>query len=134
MGVGDRINPEYASNPGGAAAEEAIIGIMLLYPERTAQLCSDSPPLKEEDFVTDFNRRVFSAIKVLYKNGVREESALGESFTTDEMGRIFKMKLKREGLDSASDEVFYDNISALKGSHAKGESDLDKIINAKRGS
>ncbi len=132
LGIGDRINPEYSSNPAAGAAEEAIIGIMLLYPERTAEICSEGPPVTEDDFVTEFNRRVFMAIKRLYSNGVRDESALGEEFSAEEMGRIFRMKIKREGLDSASDEVFTDNITALKASHAKGESDLDKMIAAKR--
>ncbi len=132
LGIGDRINPEYSSNPAAGAAEEAIIGIMLLYPERTAQVCSESPPVTEEDFVTAFNRRVFIAIKRLHLNGIRDESALGEEFSTEEMGKIYKMKIKREGLDSSSDEVFADNIDALKASHAKGELDLDKMIAAKR--
>ncbi len=132
LGIGDRVNPEYSSNPAAGAAEEAIIGIMLLYPERIAQVCSEAPPITENDFVTAFNRRVFAAIKKLYTSGSRDESALGEEFSTEEMGRIFRMKIKREGLDSASDEVFADNITALKASHANGESDLDKMIAAKR--
>ncbi len=134
LGKGDRVNPEYISNPAAGAAEEAILGILLLYPERVAQVCSDSPPVTEDDFITAFNKRVFSAIKRLYENGVRDETALGQEFTVEEMGRIFRMRVKREGLDSSSDEVFADNISALRLAHSNGESDLDKMIAAKRGS
>ncbi len=134
LGKGDKVNPEYISNPAAGAAEEAIIGILLLYPERVAQICSDDSPIKEDDFVTAFNRRVFTAIKRLYMNGIHDESALGGEFSADEMGRIFRMRIKREGLDSSSDEVFADNIAALKLSHSKGESDLEKMIAAKRGS
>lgn len=131
LGIGDKINPEHASNPRAAAAEEALLGIMMLHPERLVQTLGDKPPLTEEDFITAFNRRVFTAIKKLCANGVTDVGALGAEFSCEEMGRIYEMQLKREGLDSASDAVFYDNITALRALHAGGETDIEKLISAK---
>ncbi len=132
LGIGDRINPDYAANPGAAAAEEAILGIMLKFPERTAQVCGDTPPITEEDFVTSFNRRVFIELKKLYSEGIHDPGSLGAVFTPEEMSRIYQMITKREALDSQTDTVFTDNIAALKSARAVGETDLDKLIAAKR--
>lgn len=32
VGYGDRVNPDYAKNPAAGAAEEAVLGLLLLYP------------------------------------------------------------------------------------------------------
>ncbi len=131
LGIGDRINPEHAANPRAAAAEEALLGIMMLHPERLSQTLGSDPPLKDEDFITTFNRRVFTALKKLYSEGTTDVGALGAEFSCEEMSRIYEMQLKREGLDSASDEVFYDNITALRSLHAEEEKDIEKLISAK---
>ncbi len=131
LGIGDRINPEYASNPRAAAAEEALLGIMMLHPERLVQTLGENTPLDDTDFITSFNRRVFAALKKNCADGITDVGALGSEFSCEEMGRIYEMQLKREGLDSASDEVFYDNITALKALHAGVETDLEKLISAK---
>lgn len=131
LGIGDRINPDHSLNPKAAAAEEAILGILMLHPERAAEVCGASPPITEDDFVTVFNRRVFVAIKKLSSEGGKDIGVLGSEFTSDEMGRIYGMQAKREGLDSSSDSVFYDNIAALRSASASVGSDIDKIIAAK---
>ncbi len=131
LGIGDRINPEHSANPKATAAEEAILGILMLHPERAAQICGDDPPVKEEDFVTAFNKRVFSEIKKMSAEGIKDIGVLGSEFTSDEMERIYGMQAKREGLDSSSDSVFYDNIAALRSASASIGSDIDKLIAAK---
>jgi hypothetical protein len=83
--------------------------------------------------VTGFNRRVFSAVKKLFSEGGRDIGVLGSEFSQAEMGRIYEMQVKREGLESSSDTVFLDNINALRQAGAAQETDIDKIIKAKLG-
>ena len=132
-GVGDKINPERAANLKAAMAEEAILGILLLYPEKMANVVKDPPPITEQDFVTTFNRRVFTELKQLYLGGSIDISLLGSVFSTDEIARIYQYKLKREGLDSTSEDALRDNISALKNVNVSNETDIEALIRAKRG-
>lgn len=131
-GIGDRINPERSSNPKAAAAEEAILGILLTFPERIAQLNGEASPLKADDFVTAFNKRIFTALLRLHDEDISDISALGEDFTTEEMGRIYQLRLKREGLASDVATALNDNIAALKNAKAEQATDLGELINAKR--
>lgn len=133
LGIGDKINPDHSGNPKASAAEEAILGIMMLHPERVTDIVSGRVELSEEDFVTGFNRRVFSAVKKLFSEGGRDIGVLGSEFSQAEMGRIYEMEVKREGLESSSDTVFLDNINALRQAGAAQETDIDKIIKAKLG-
>ncbi|MBR2473825.1 MAG: DNA primase [Clostridia bacterium] len=131
LGIGDKINPEHSANPKAVAAEEAILGIMMLYPERTAEIAEGKTELSEDDFVTGFNKRVFSALIKLYSEGKRDVGALGAEFTQEEMNRVYEIQVKRNGLDSQSETVLKDNLYALKNAKAALETDIDKIIKAK---
>ncbi len=130
-GVGDRINPERSANPMAASAEEAILGILLTYPERVTEL-DRVGGLREEDFVTAFDRRVFTALLRICSEGNRDVSLLGEEFSAEEMGRIYQFRLRREGLDSDVEASLADNISALKRAGAATVSELGELIEAKR--
>lgn len=130
-GIGDKINPERSANPMAAAAEEAILGILMTYPERVCEL-DRSGALTEEDFVTAFDRRVFAAIRRLCLEGGQDMTALGAEFSTEEMGRIYQLRLRREGLDSDVEASLADNISALKSARTAASSELGELIRAKR--
>ena len=132
LGVGDKINPERSSNLKAATAEEAILGIMMLYPERRREVFEGRIALDETDFVTAFNRRVFVGLKKMHGEGLTDVGILGAELSGEEMGRVYEMQLRREGLDSSSETVFTDNIQALKSAKAVSETDLDSMINAKR--
>ncbi len=131
FGVGDRINPEYSANPKAAAAEEALLGILMLYPEKKAKIVSGEIALTEDDFVTAFNKRIFVEMMRLYSENVNDIGALGAVFSQAEMERIYAIQMKRSGLDSTSDTVVADNLYALKNAKASQETDIDKIIAAK---
>ena len=131
LGIGDRINPEHSANPKATSAEEAILGIMMLYPERIQYVLSQDNPLTEEDFVTGFNRRVFVALVRMFREGRYDVSSLGAEFSQEEMSRIYEMQVKRNGLDSQSESVLDDNIYALRNAKAVSETDIEKIIRAK---
>ncbi len=132
LGVGDKINAERSSNLRAATAEEAILGIMMLYPERREEVFAGKHGLSEDDFVTAFNKRIFLGLKKMHSEGISDIGVLGADFTGEEMGRIYEMQLRREGLDSSSREVFFDNVSALKAEKAVNATDIDSLIKAKQ--
>ena len=131
-GVGDKINPERAENLKAAMAEEAILGILLLYPEKMARFAKEDSPLKESDFVTAFNRRIFVALQNMFAAGSIDISLLGAEFSNDEVSRIYQIQMKREGLTSNSDEALVDNIKALKSIKASASDDIAALIMAKK--
>lgn len=106
----DRINPEAVSCPVAVEIEERILGIIMLFPEEFAKCDS----ITEDDFVTSFSRRVFSAISELYKVNEADLSSLNESFTPEEISRIFDMKFRRQELSSNGTKALNEQIAALK--------------------
>jgi hypothetical protein len=70
-------------------------------------------------------------MKKEFEAGNSDVSVLGAEFTPDEMSRIYEMRMKRQGLDSASPTVLSDNVAALKSAAAARETDIDKLIKAK---
>ncbi len=125
-GFGDRINPETARDPRAAAAEETVLGLLLIYEEYRDAIEKGEIALCEADFVTDFNRRVFAAVMRGHaaESGLRIE-LLGEEFTPDEMGRIQRAEMSRRQLSNNGPEVLKSAISVLKElkskENAKGE-------------
>ena len=111
---GDRINPESAKDPRAAAAEETILGLLLLREEYRNAVQGGAVTLAEDDFMTAFNRRVFSAIMQMHgaESGFRFE-LLGESFSPDEMGRIQKLEIARQQLTQNGEEVLRSAIATL---------------------
>ena len=139
-GVGDKVNPERAANLKAAMAEEAILGILLLFPEKISLLDGAENSLAESDFVTSFNRRVFAALRRMFAEGSVDITLLGAEFNTDEIARIYQIQMRRDGLTSNSNEALFDNIKALKNIGAgadvgaTGSVDIEALIRAKRGS
>ena len=108
MNLGDRINPEAASSVQAAAAEETIIGLLLLFAEHRNAVRRGVVTLTSEQFFTGFHRRAFEAIMALDESeGGFDFSLLGEFFTADEMGRLAKLEQKRRVLteNSTADSI-----------------------------
>lgn len=132
MNVGDRVNPDAAKNIRAAAAEEAIIGMMLIYPEYRKAACADSSLISVSDFVTEFGKRCFTAICELEaSDGGFSLSLLAERFNVEEMGRITRMEQKRREVTRNDNEVFQAGINALK-SEGSGSDDSDWLSNLKK--
>ncbi len=112
---GDRINPDSVKNPRAASAEESVLGLLLMFEEYRNAVQSGEIPLSEHDFVTDFHRRVFSAVMRLHENegGFRYE-LLGMEFSPDEMGRIEKAEMMRRQLSQNGPDVFRSAVQTLK--------------------
>ena len=103
---GDRINPDAAKNPTAAAAEEGILGLLLLYPEHRRAVIDGTVKLPEEHFFTAFGKRVYHAIceRERSEDGF-SFSTLGEEFTPDEMGRLVRIQQDRQALSNNTREV-----------------------------
>lgn len=113
--LGDRINPQSASLPGVVKTEETVLGLLLLFEEYRNEVAFEKLPLRETDFVTDFNRRVFQTIMELHRgeSGFRFE-LMEERFTPDEVGRIRKMEVERQLLPNNGPEAFRSAVQALR--------------------
>ncbi len=138
-GYSDKVNPDFAKNIIAAKAEEHILALLMLYPEHRA-LVSESSIITEDDFLTDFGRRVFNKILELESLGGYDESLMGESFDVDELSRLKKLQLDRMSLSDNSKKVFEDCIRTLKDEKIgvsdpdanTSERDILSIINKKR--
>ena len=130
-GYGDRINPDRLKNLSASAAEEAILGVLLLLPENIGY-ASKTLGLKTEDFITDFGKRVYRAVlSISEQSDGFDWGMLSEFFTVDEMDRINKMRAIRANLSNNSGELLKKCIERLRDAHIKDKS-LEDIINEKR--
>lgn len=112
---GDRINPDSVKYPRAAAAEEAVVGLLLLYEEYRNAVQKGEIELQETDFVTEFYSRVFASI--MRRHATEEGLSMGlmgAEFTPDEMGRIEKAEVSRNQLSQNGPEVFRSAVEALK--------------------
>ena len=114
MGVGDRINVDGIKNIKARAAEEAVIGLMLLFEEYRNLICSGQVQLTREDFISEFHSRVFERIVTLQAEDQYDFSLLGATFTPDEMGRLQSLEQKRRVLTENGKAVFLQCVETVK--------------------
>lgn len=139
-GFMDRVNTDFAKAPSVARAEEAVLGMLLLYPEFRKKSFGEDSILSESDFFTSFGKKVFSHIRDNTYDGVLDDKQLDAVFTPDEVGRIVKMKVTRMSLQNNGLNVFLDVVNTLKVSineksnedSVNSLEDLNKIISIKR--
>lgn len=113
-GYGDAVNPDFAKAPRAARAEEAVLGLLQLYPAYRQKMLGEAPPLSESDFVTALGKRVFTYILDAEKKGGFSTEMLDETFSVDEVGRITRMRVGRMQLTDNSNRVFAECVRTLK--------------------
>ena len=124
-GYGDQINADAVKDTATVNAEESILGILLLYPENLKTVRDGRLALTDEDFFSDFNRRIFSETMARYdETKAFDFGLLAEVFTPDEMGRITRMILKRQQLTDNGPGVLADMVAKLK--NETGQKRLEK--------
>ncbi len=134
-GIGDRINPESASNIRASKVEEAILGMMQLHDEHFNKCVTT---LTVDDFVTSFGKRVFEKMMELHNSGTKFDTAYFlEDFGQDEVSRITKMLADRQMLDSNGADVLKGCIDSLLKEKAKKSSEdtldsLQQLLNKKK--
>ncbi len=132
-GIGDRINPDYAKNIRAASAEEAILSIILTYPELLKKVKNNEYSLSSSDFFTEFGKKIFEeTLKLCDGSTDFDYGLLGSVFTPDEMGRITSIVLKRDKLSSNGEKELIDCINVLKKEKNKENISLDDLLAEKR--
>ena len=140
LALDDRVNPEAAGNIRAAAAEDTVLGLMLLYEEHRRAVREGAVSLTADDFVTAFNRRVFEAIMELENSdGGFSTAVLGEQFDPDEMGRLAKLAQARRNLSENGQSVLkaavrtlQDEKNAVTKDDAPPEDSLERLLEEKR--
>lgn len=140
LALDDRVNPEAAGNIRAAAAEDTVLGLMLLYEEHRRAVREGAVSLTADDFVTAFNRRVFEAIMELENSdGGFSTAVLGEKFDPDEMGRLAKLAQARRNLSENGQSVLkaavrtlQDEKNAVTKDDAPPEDCLERLLEKKR--
>jgi len=105
-----------------ARNEENVLGLLLIYPEYRKKVI-DEQLLTEEDFHTEFNKKVFLYITRAYVEGDERLAFMSEEFNPDQMGKIARMKIDRMAIGNNSESVLVESIDTLRRSVEKGESE-----------
>ena len=131
-GYGDKVNPDAVKNPKAARAEEAMLGILLLYPEYIDEMRNKGTLPSPDIFFTAFGKKVYSLMLELSESGNFSEAMLGEGLSVDEMGRLTKIKFERKQMTNNTLDVFMDCLASLKRATDAGKRDLNDILREKR--
>ena len=126
-GYADRINPDFIKAPAVARNEETVLGLMLLYEEHRSKVFTKQL-LYEDDFLTDFNRRIFKYLKSAFESGDSLLGGINAEFSEDEIGRISQMKVGRMKFSSNGDGELDECIDSLKKSVQKKNSEKTNTI------
>ena len=139
LGIGDKVNVDYAKAPSIAKIEETVLGLLLLFPNhRKRALQSSIPMLTSDDFFTEFGKKVFDFISNAEDDA--QFNILDNFFSPEEVGRITKIKRDRMMLSDNGDKIFDDAVHSLR-EQVKKQSlsnkkidigQLDDLINSMR--
>ncbi len=129
--VNDRINPQRPQNLKAAKAEEDIISILLNYPDKIDKI---EKIVSDDDFITDFNRRVFCAVKEKIKKSPTDDVilSLSDYFNPDEVSHITTFIANTEALNISEDSL-KNTVQILKNEKEKrlqGAFDSDEAFQA----
>ena len=128
LGYKDKVNPSMSKYPIVVKSEESIIGIILLNPDYLEKVSAD---LSEEDFVSDFNKKVFIYIKNSIKNNITDLSLIlsniNNEFSLEEISRITKIIADKS--ETWSPNEFEDCIRVLKREKEKIKLNVSSEIN-----
>lgn len=98
----DNLNPERRKYHAGAKAEEMLIAILMSNPEHLKMV---DEKLEAEDFVTDFNKRIFKAVTSRLREGKSAEiSFLYGELTDEEISAVAKIQTISHTLNNSADE------------------------------
>ncbi len=137
MGIGDRINTDGIKNVKARAAEETVLGLMLMFEEFRSAVTAKKVELEAKDFFSEFHSRAFSEIIALEENGEYDFSLLGQFFSPEEMGRLEGLVQKRRELSENGADVFRQCAEVIRNekklSAADTIDDIRLLLERKRG-
>ena len=120
-GRGDRINPQHAVNLRAATAEENLIAFLVNNPDRLPYI---EERIKPEDFVTDFNRRLYEYFSERIKAGKEPMTTASADFTSDELSRVIGIVSARGDVNSTIEALDEYIAIILEESGRMSESDI----------
>ncbi len=98
----DNLNPDRRKYHAGAKAEEMLIAILMSNPEHLKMV---DEKLDAEDFVTDFNKRIFKVVAERLREGKSAEiSFLYGELTDEEISAVAKIQTISHTLNNSADE------------------------------
>ena len=117
-GFGDRVNPDRARYNRASGAEDAILGILFLFPElcrKAAIGYGNEINLSPDDFLTEFNRMAYERfLKVFADTGRFDLSYLTEELTPEQLGRLTSLCVRRQQLSANDETVLLESIRTLR--------------------
>ena len=112
----NRVNAQRRDNLHAAAAEETLIASLINNPSYYKQLKNE---VSESDFVTDFNRKVFSVISERLSEGKPIDlSFLTPYFTDEEMSAVARIATLTQNLSNTAGECM-DCIRVIRNEKSK---------------
>ena len=84
----DRINPQHYANLRAATAEENLIAFLVNNPDKLGYI---EKHLKSEQFVTEFNRKLYLYFYNRIKDKKDPMTAISADFTADEVSKIYRI-------------------------------------------
>ncbi len=127
----DPVNPKRPLHRRAANAEEGLLAVLMRNPDFIDRV---SATVKSEDFLTDFNRKVYTELVRRNREGRSFDLTLmAESFTGEELGQLVRMQAQGQQRDNSLEEcaLYYKIMQeeALKESlrHTETDSDEDYI-------
>ena len=118
-GRDDKMNPEHSKKPRATVAEQNLIAYLINNPDKLSFIESR---ITESDFVTDFNRKLFSYFSKRIKENKEPLTTLSADFTTDEVSAI-AMIISKYSLVAFTDEALIEYINTIKDEKQKPSSE-----------
>lgn len=133
-GIGDKVNPQRSANLKGATAESALLSLLYHHQDLITRAAAAITP---EEFVTDFNRRVYGQFLQLHEAG--QEVSVGlleQQFSESEISEIVRL-INTKTIRGTADygqliAVIKEESSRIKPSDAANLSNDELLENMKR--
>ena len=98
----DKMNPQHASHLRAASAEESLIAFLVAHPDKLGAI---EKRLTPDDFVTDFNRKLYIYFSERIKSGKDPMTMLSADFTADEQSKVIFIVNSRKTATATPDAL-----------------------------
>ena len=114
-GRNDRMNPQRQQNLRAVRAEESLLSFLVKNPDKRSYINSRLSP---DDFVTDFNRKLYIYFSDRIKDGYDPMLSISADFTADEISVIMRIT-KPDETDTDTMKALDEYIKIIKEEHDK---------------
>lgn len=104
------VNPQTKQYKRAAAAEETILSVLMQYPQYLEYVNEN---ITEDDFITDFNRELFSKLKnILISSNEFNISYLSDCYDSKQLGKVIEIK-NRFSYSPNNEQIIDDCIKVI---------------------